>query len=89
MKKRIKCIRRQAGMMMLAVFFALQSSMAAYATGIGSSQIATGTTKLIQDASTWLLVLAPIAAGMLIIYFCIRRAAADEMDQSAATRCCQ
>ncbi|MGL5434546.1 MAG: Mbov_0395 family pilin-like conjugal transfer protein [Lachnospiraceae bacterium] len=80
MKKRVKCIRRKAGLMMLAIYFTLQSSMTAYATGIGTSKIATGTTKLIQDASTWLLVLAPIVAGMLIIYFCIRRAAADEMD---------
>ena len=27
------------------------------------------------------LVLAPVVAGLLIIYFCIRRSAADEMDQ--------
>jgi ABC-type molybdate transport system permease subunit len=40
-----------------------------------------GTEKLIGDVTTWLMVLAPIVAGLLIIYFCIRRSAADEMDQ--------
>ena len=34
-----------------------------------------------KDATTWLMVLAPVVAGLLIIYFCIRRSAADEMDQ--------
>ena len=47
---------------------------------ITSSTIVTGTEKLIGDVTTWLMVLAPIAAGLLIIYFCIRRSAADEMD---------
>ena len=36
---------------------------------------------LIADAPTWLMVLALVVAGLLIIYFCIRRSAADEMDQ--------
>ena len=30
---------------------------------------------------TKLMILAPVVAGLLIIYFCIRRSAADEMDQ--------
>ena len=54
--------------------------MTAYAS-VNNSQIVKGTEKLIQDVTTWLMVLAPVAAGMLIIYFCIRRSAADEMDQ--------
>lgn len=63
-------------------FLMLQSSTTAYAAGgISNSQIAKGTEKLIQDATTWLMVLAPVVAGLLIIYFCIRRSAADEMDQ--------
>jgi len=53
----------------------------ALAANVQSSQIVTGTEKLIKDVTTWLMILAPIAAGMLIIYFCIRRSAADEMDQ--------
>ena len=52
-----------------------------YASGISQSKLATGTQKLIGDATSWLMILAPVVAGLLIIYFCIRRSAADEMDQ--------
>lgn len=65
----------------LTAYLLLQNSTVAYAAGIGDSQIAKGTEKLIQDATTWLMILAPVLAGLLIIYFCIRRSAADEMDQ--------
>lgn len=51
------------------------------ADGVKDSTIVKGTEKLIGDLTTWLMVLAPVVAGMLIIYFCIRRSAADEMDQ--------
>lgn len=54
---------------------------ASAAPSISDSKIAKGTEKLIQDVTTWLMVLAPVVAGLLIIYFCIRRSAADEMDQ--------
>lgn len=64
-----------------AALFMLGSSTTAYAASISDSQIAKGTENLIQDATTWLMVIAPVAAGLLIIYFCIRRSAADEMDQ--------
>jgi len=66
---------------MLSAFLMLTTVMPAYASGIGGSPIVTGTEKLIGDVTTWLMVLAPIVAGLLIIYFCIRRSAADEMDQ--------
>lgn len=62
-----------------AVF--LLNTQTAYASGISESKLAKGTEKLIGDATTWLMVLAPVVAGLLIIYFCIRRSAADEMDQ--------
>lgn len=51
------------------------------ADDVQNSQIVKGTEKLINDTTTWLMVLAPVLAGLLIIYFCIRRSAADEMDQ--------
>lgn len=85
MKTRIKKVRKSvgtAGAGILAVFyFAMCSSVNVYASGIAESKLAKGTEKLIQDATTWLMILAPVAAGLLIIYFCIRRSAADEMDQ--------
>lgn len=78
-KQKVKAV----GASVLTAFLMLQSTTTAYAAGggIGGSQIAKGTEKLIQDATTWLMILAPVAAGLLIIYFCIRRSAADEMDQ--------
>ena len=65
----------------LSAFLMFATAMPAHASGIGGSKIVTGTEKLIGDVTTWLMVLAPIVAGLLIIYFCIRRSAADEMDQ--------
>ncbi len=48
---------------------------------IENSKIATGTEELISDLTTWLMILAPVLSGALIIYFFIRRSAADEVDQ--------
>ena len=81
--KKLKAKTMAVGAGLLTAFLMLQNSTLAYAAGggIGGSQIAKGTEKLIQDATTWLMVLAPVVAGLLIIYFCIRRSAADEMDQ--------
>lgn len=59
----------------------LMNSQTAYASSISQSRLALGTERLIKDATSWLMILAPILAGLLIIYFCIRRSAADEMDQ--------
>ena len=66
---------------MFSAFFMLTTSVPAFAAGVGDSPIVKGTQKLISDVTTWLMILAPVIAGMLIIYFCIRRSAADEMDQ--------
>lgn len=79
--KKLKSKVRAAAITGSAALFMLANSTTAYAAGISDSQIAKGTEKLIQDATTWLMVLAPVVAGLLIIYFCIRRSAADEMDQ--------
>jgi ABC-type molybdate transport system permease subunit len=79
--RKLMCKKRYFVSLALSAFFMLQTSMPAYASGIGGSKVVTGTEKLIGDVTTWLMVLAPIVAGLLIIYFCIRRSAADEMDQ--------
>jgi ABC-type molybdate transport system permease subunit len=64
------------------VYIALLIPQSAYAADdVSNSKIVKGTEKLISDVTTWLMVLAPIVSGLLIIYFCIRRSAADEMDQ--------
>lgn len=59
-------------------FLFLASSVSA--NSIQDSKLATGTEKLIGDVTTWLMILAPVVTGLLIIYFFIRRSAADEMD---------
>lgn len=80
-------IKKTAGLLKIAcaaaMFMAVSAVAAvpAYADGtVQNSKLVTGTEKLIGDVTTWLMVLAPVVAGLLIIYFCIRRSAADEMD---------
>ncbi|EQB86610.1 ABC-type molybdate transport system permease subunit [Clostridium punense] len=66
----------------LSVYTVSMISTPVYAADdVKNSQIVKGTEKLINDTTTWLMVLAPVLAGLLIIYFCVRRSAADEMDQ--------
>jgi len=72
---------KKLGAIMFSAFFMLNAALPANASNLTNSKIVTGTEKLIGDVTTWLMVLAPVVAGMLIIYFCIRRSAADEMDQ--------
>lgn len=60
------------------LFFNVQS---VYASGVGNSKLATGTEALITDVTTWLMVIAPIVGGLLVIYFFIRRSGSDEQDQ--------
>ena len=72
---------RAAGVGLSTLAAAFFMSAPAYATGVEDSQIVTGTEQLIGDLTTWLMVLAPVVSGLLIIYFCIRRGMADEMDQ--------
>ncbi|MCG8540149.1 MAG: hypothetical protein MJA82_09440 [Clostridia bacterium] len=65
----------------ISVYFTLIYTIPAYAARkVKDSKLVKGTEKLINDVTVWLMVLAPIVAGLLIIYFCIRRSAADEMD---------
>lgn len=49
--------------------------------GFSESQIATGTTNLINDITTWAYVLVPLVGVILLIYFSIRRGAADQQDK--------
>ena len=67
------------GLSTLAASFFM--SAPAHAASVQDSQIVTGTEQLIGDLTTGLMVLAPVVSGLRIIYFCIRRGMADEMDQ--------
>lgn len=81
MDVRRKKWRKTAGAGLTALAVSISSVFSVAAAGVRDSEIVKGTEKLIGDVTTWLMVLAPVVTGMLIIYFCIRRSAADEMDQ--------
>lgn len=78
MKNSKKNIVTYLTMILMTFFVHIQQVSAA---SVSNSKIATGTQQLISDLTTWLMILAPVVAGALIIYFFIRRSASDEMDQ--------
>jgi len=81
MKRLLNNLKRRI-MVLLWMLIAAFNTIPVYAaSSVADSKIAKGTEKLIQDLTTWLMLLAPVAAGLLIIYFFIRRSAADEIEQ--------
>lgn len=74
---------KRKGLAVLVMLQVLFFNSPVFATGgsVGGSKIAKGTEALIRDATTWLMILAPIVGGLLVIYFFIRRSGADEQDQ--------
>lgn len=79
-RTKLKGLMKKAATAATFMAVSAMTAMPAYADGVQDSKIVKGTEKLIGDVTTWLMVLAPVVAGLLIIYFCIRRSAADEMD---------
>ena len=61
------------------------TALPVYAGEIGSSKLATGTESLVKDATTWLLVIAPLVTVVAVIYYFIRKTVSDEMDHK---KCC-
>ena len=49
------------------------------AGAIGSSKLATGAEALIKDATTWLLVVAPLVTVITVIYYFIRLAECEKI----------
>ena len=56
------------------------------ASGLQSSELYTGTSKLVSDITLVLTVLCPTICGLFAIYFAIRRGMADEQDGKLWTR---
>lgn len=48
--------------------------------GVADSNIAKGTTNLLNDISSWLLIIAPIVTVVFIGYYLLRKSTSDEMD---------
>ncbi|PYG84235.1 hypothetical protein LY28_03738 [Ruminiclostridium sufflavum DSM 19573] len=91
-KRRTKTFGEKAYKAYIALTISLYSLLYcksdASAGNFETSIFATGTKSLATDIGKWLMIIAPITGGLVGVYFFIRRQAADEMDQSAATRCC-
>lgn len=81
MKKLMQTIKNGIKKIVIAFYIMLMTTTSVYADTVQDSKIVKGTEDLIKDVTTWLMVLAPIVGGLLIIYFFIRRSASDEMDQ--------
>lgn len=64
-----------------AVALAVLQGSAVFADDIGNTKLVTGTQKLIEDLTKSAMIIAPILGVLLIIYFLIRKSAADEIDQ--------
>ncbi|GEM_PF-1714115 len=84
--------RRIAALLMTAIFLCTYAMVPVLAvdepTGdggaIASSKFATGTKALINDASVWAMVILPVAVTFLCIYFNMRKAAAEDEQESKA-----
>ncbi|MDR1208779.1 MAG: hypothetical protein LBK41_00445 [Clostridiales bacterium] len=78
-----------------AICAAARATVVFAAVDIGQSKLATGTEQLIQDATAWLMIVAPLVTVVAVIYYLIRKTIADEMDTkkwnsriSTAIICC-
>lgn len=81
MKRGSSMVRKALGALIATALMVLNSMNTVYAKeSIKDSKIIKGTEELIKDVTTWLMITAPVIAGLFIIYFCVRRSAADEMD---------
>ena len=70
--------RAKEWLIVTAVLFL--SPITVLASSLGDSKLATGTEKLIKDATSWLLIVAPLVTVVAIIYYLIRKTMSDEMD---------
>lgn len=78
-KQNKEFLKRAAVLYCMAVFFLAKTQV--YANSFSSSKLATGTKNLINDVSSWLLILVPIVGGACAGYFFLRKNAADEQEQ--------
>lgn len=79
-KKKLNIFLKRTGIMLcMAVLFFQTNIQEIYA--FADSKLATGTTKLVSDITTWLSGIALSVGILLGIYFWIRKGAAGEHDQ--------
>ncbi|MFA5577570.1 MAG: hypothetical protein WC983_09895 [Tissierellaceae bacterium] len=68
-------------LVLLVLSLMLLINSMAFAGDIQSSVIFTGMQKLIKDATTALMIIAPILGALLIGFFFLKKSAVDEMEQ--------
>ena len=76
----IKKVKAFFRISLISIVLIISGSQTACADEIASSKFATGTQKLISDATNWLMILAPVVTVLCIIYFLIRKSISDEME---------
>lgn len=81
LRKTIAAISAAITLAMLNVITFAEAATSGGGGGLAGSVAITGTTKLLNDMSNALIVIAPIVGVVCIMYFSIRHGAADEMDQ--------
>lgn len=67
------------------LFNNLMIKMMAASGDFGSSVIATGSQKLLNDILTWLYLIIPVGGALCTAYFFFRRAHSDEQDKKQWT----
>lgn len=74
-------LKRTLASAYVAVFSTLMCSNVYASGGIENSKLATGTQNLISDSTKWITIIAIPITILLVVYFFIRKGAADEQDQ--------
>ena len=65
---------------MTAAILSMLVIPASAAGGFASSTLAVGIKNMVNDVSTYLVILCPVIGGASAVYFLIRRSMADEQD---------
>ncbi|MEG2054580.1 MAG: hypothetical protein RR052_06530 [Oscillospiraceae bacterium] len=68
------------------VIIAMMCSVPCFANKITQSNIGVGLMEMFKDLGTFGMIVAPIIAGCVCVYFLIRRAIADEQDGKMWTK---
>ncbi len=63
-----------------AVLIPMLLATTAYADNISNSTVGTGLKNLLNDLSTYVVVLSPVVGGLAAVYSVIRRSMSDEQD---------
>jgi Txe/YoeB family toxin of Txe-Axe toxin-antitoxin module len=67
-KNLLKKVKEKAWAVILTLYALFMSSYTVYADdNVQNSKLVKGTEKLINDITTWLMIFAPVVAGVLII----------------------